>query len=79
MPAPLVVSGLAEGERDIAVFDHVLDLSSHCVCVAVLVSLVRAVAGADVSIMVKKHLLVRENRIKKYTTSTGQNTGRLKT
>lgn len=29
MPASLIVFGLAPGERDIAIFDHVLDLSSH--------------------------------------------------
>lgn len=31
MPAPLIISGLAKSEWDIAVFDHVLDLSSHYV------------------------------------------------
>ena len=30
MPAPLVVARFAEGEGYVAVFDHVLDLSSHC-------------------------------------------------
>ena len=29
MPTSLIVSRLAESERDVAVFDHVLDLSSH--------------------------------------------------
>ena len=40
MPASLVVLGLAEGEGDVAVFDHVLDLSSHWV-LQLYVSLVR--------------------------------------
>lgn len=31
MSASLVVFGLAKGEWDITVFDHMLDLSPHCV------------------------------------------------
>lgn len=31
------ISGLSEGERNIAVLDHVLDLSSHCGKYALLV------------------------------------------
>ncbi len=51
MPAPLVISGLAKGERDIAVFDHVLDLSSHCVLRSS--QPCSCSAGADISIMIK--------------------------
>jgi hypothetical protein len=30
MAAPLVVSCLAKSKRDVAIFDHMLDLSPHC-------------------------------------------------
>ena len=65
MPAPLVVSGFAEGEGYVAVFDHVLDLSPHC-GLQLVVFLCR---GRDGIVMAggfgEGDLLVTENKMRK--------------
>lgn len=73
MPASLIVLGLAPGERNIAIFDHVLDLSSHYDLLArkwINIKLLRFCTGSCSSWCAKVelgwyviNLLVNENKI----------------
>ena len=74
VPTSLVVSRLAESERDVAVFDHVLNLSSHYRIGAS----VQFSSSCTPLAIEWCHLLVKLKSIMKYTTNTGQNTGTLK-
>ena len=61
-----VVSRFSNREWNVAVFDHVLDLSPHCK------EFVSVLCRLSVG---SRNLLVKEKRMMKYTTSTGQKTG----
>ena len=76
MPTSLVVSRLAESERYVAVFDHVLNLSSHYTIGA---SVDLPLFTCATLAMDWCYLLVKLKSIMKYTTNTGQNTGTLNT
>ena len=61
------IPGLAKREGNVAVFNHMLDLSPHYYTVS---RCIKRTAWLD--------SLVNEKRISQYTTNTGQKTGKLK-
>lgn len=66
------ISGLANIEWNVAIFDHVLDLSSHCPSQQLSPTQGELKGGMG-------GVLVKKNKINQYITNTGQNTGISKT
>lgn len=76
MSTALIVSRLAESEGDVAVFNHVLNLSSHYTRGALVYPISEPTVRPTLAIE-RCDLLVKLKSIMKYTTNTGQNTGTL--
>ena len=67
MAAPLVVSCFAEGEGNITVFDHVFEFVSALLAGCQSVDLFYLLPTTAHISGVRAHLLVNENKIRKYT------------